>query len=102
MGRGLGTFQTPKQCNISCSTSLTRTSIQTPKPGTLSTGKATLAGALVGMTETVFHTPFETCKIRMQAREFAHCKSSWECAQEMLRAEGALSFYKGFEVRPAI
>lgn len=53
------------------------------------------------MTETVFHTPFETCKVRMQAREFAHCKSSWECAQEMLRAEGALSLYRGFEVRPA-
>ena len=69
------------------------------KSGTLSAGGATLAGALVGMTETVFHTPFETCKIRMQAKEFVHCQNSWECAQEMLRGEGVLSFYRGFEVR---
>lgn len=54
------------------------------------------------MTETVFHTPFETCKIRMQAKEFAHCRNSWDCARDLLRLEGVLSFYRGFEVRFAV
>jgi hypothetical protein len=61
-------------------------------------GGAALAGALTGMTETLLHCPFETLKVRMQAREFAHCRNSWACAQEMLRLEGALSLYRGFEV----
>lgn len=67
-----------------------------------SVGTATLAGALVGMSETVLHNPFEVVKVRLQAKEFAHCKNTWDCAGEMLRLEGPRSFYRGFEVRPCV
>ena len=59
----------------------------------------TLAGILTGCTETVMHTPFEKVKIRLQAVEFSHFRNSWDCAYQILRQEGMLGFYQGFEVR---
>ena len=50
--------------------------------------QATLAGTLTGLTETLFHTPFELLKVRLQTKEFAHCPNTYACALEVWGKEG--------------
>jgi solute carrier family 25 (mitochondrial 2-oxodicarboxylate transporter), member 21 len=59
---------------------------------------ATMAGALTGATETVLHNPFEVLKVRLQAREHSHLRNTMAIARDIIKAEGPLGLYRGFEV----
>eukprot|EP00043_Microstomoeca_roanoka_P015929 m.160312 g.160312 ORF g.160312 m.160312 type:complete len:290 (-) comp16359_c1_seq1:187-1056(-) len=64
--------------------------------GSLPTHRAGMAGALAGTTEALINCPFETIKVRMQAKEnLTRYKNTWDCARQVLRQEGALALYNG-------
>jgi len=59
---------------------------------------AALSGALAGGTEAFVNCPFETIKVRMQAREnLARYSGTMECLISTLRKEGVPAVYKGLE-----
>eukprot|EP01052_Picozoa_sp_SAG31_P046592 SAG31_NODE_8971_length_1355_cov_1.338376_2_plen_129_part_00 len=65
-------------------------------------GIATLAGAAAGATETLFHTPFEVVKIRMQAERGRLASTASDGAASPLtiayatfRREGVAGLYTG-------
>eukprot|EP01138_Halocafeteria_seosinensis_P013699 gb/GECG01013990.1/.p1 GENE.gb/GECG01013990.1/~~gb/GECG01013990.1/.p1 ORF type:complete len:329 (+),score=19.06 gb/GECG01013990.1/:1-987(+) len=56
------------------------------------------AGACAGMTEILVISPFEVVKVRLQAKERKSVyKNSFDAFGKMLKAEGPLVFYTGFE-----
>ena len=58
------------------------------------------AGAMAGFTEALVNTPFETVKVQMQAKEnLGRFKGTADCAAQLLRGEGPLGFYKGFQAQ---
>ena len=58
------------------------------------------AGAAAGFTEALVNTPFETVKVQMQAKEnLGRFKGTADCAAQLLRGEGPLGFYKGFQAQ---
>lgn len=66
--------------------------------GKLTSFGAIASGSLAGISEALINCPFETVKVRMQAKENLRLfKSSTECAMAMLKNEGITSLYKGLE-----
>lgn len=63
----------------------------TPSPSWQRDG---VAGAMAGMTETLFECPFENVKVRMQIQSLAYV-NSWECLWSILRHESPLCLYRG-------
>eukprot|EP00927_Polykrikos_kofoidii_P008736 TRINITY_DN13642_c0_g1_i1.p1 TRINITY_DN13642_c0_g1~~TRINITY_DN13642_c0_g1_i1.p1 ORF type:complete len:298 (-),score=35.82 TRINITY_DN13642_c0_g1_i1:85-978(-) len=68
------------------------------------TALRTVAGAAAGTSETLFHTPFEVVKIRMQAPSVGHGspvsmlnRGPWSLALGVLRHEGIRGLYAGLE-----
>lgn len=56
------------------------------------------AGACAGMTEIMVISPFEVVKVRLQAKERKNLyKNSFDAFGKMLKGEGPLVFYTGFE-----
>ena len=55
---------------------------------------AFLAGVASGPAEALIVQPFQVVKVRMQAKEhLGRYRSSFDCAAQMLRTEGALAFF---------
>jgi len=66
--------------------------------GKLSLTGAIGAGVSAGITEAFIVVPFELVKIRLQAKENAGLyKNTWDCLLKVVRSEGLLALYKGFE-----
>jgi len=64
--------------------------------GKLTVPATALAGALAGMSEALINCPFETVKVRMQAKEnLARFKNSTECFTALLKEEGVRGLYSG-------
>jgi solute carrier family 25 (mitochondrial 2-oxodicarboxylate transporter), member 21 len=55
-----------------------------------------VSGALAGCTEALVNCPFETVKVRLQAREnLTLYKSTFDCFLQTVRSEGVLALYRG-------
>ncbi|GBG25443.1 Mitochondrial 2-oxodicarboxylate carrier 2 [Hondaea fermentalgiana] len=66
--------------------------------GKLTSQAAAAAGALAGMSEAVVNCPVETVKVAMQSPDnVGRFNSTLECFMGILREEGPLKLYKGFE-----
>lgn len=64
------------------------------------THHAWLAGAAAGATETLVNNPFETIKVRMQAKEnIGKINSLGEAATMILRQDGVTGLYRGFQAQ---
>jgi solute carrier family 25 2-oxodicarboxylate transporter 21 len=66
--------------------------------GSLPWTRAFLAGALAGATEAFVNCPFETLKVRMQAKEhLSRYRNTADCLVQTVRSEGMLALYRGIE-----
>jgi len=66
--------------------------------GQLSNQRAFVAGAAAGATEAFINTPFETVKVRMQAKTSTYVSTA-DCVKQTLAKEGPLGLYRGFEAQ---
>lgn len=68
------------------------------KNGPENTLRHFFAGACAGMTEILVISPFEVVKVRLQAKERkSFYKNSFDAFSKMMKTEGPLVFYTGFE-----
>ncbi|CAM9668300.1 unnamed protein product [Phaeothamnion confervicola] len=68
--------------------------------GSLPGYRAAVAGSMAGMTECSVNTPFETIKVRMQAKEnLGRYTSVSQCAMSLVKEDGIAGLYKGLEAQ---
>ncbi|EDQ85660.1 uncharacterized protein MONBRDRAFT_34188 [Monosiga brevicollis MX1] len=70
----------------------------TLEDGSLPGHRAGMAGALAGSVEAFVNCPFETVKVRMQAKESRQMyQSTMDCSRQLLAKEGVAGLYRGIE-----
>lgn len=68
-------------------------------PNDLPWYKTMLCGGVAGAVSVFGNTPIDVVKTRMQGLEASKYKSSFDCAQQILKREGFRGFYKGTTAR---
>lgn len=54
-----------------------------------------LSGAVAGAASVIGNNPIDVIKSKMQGLESKKYKNSWDCAVQVLKADGVVGFYKG-------
>lgn len=68
--------------------------------GKLTNFAAAASGALAGTSEAIVNCPVETVKVAMQSKDnLGRFNSTWECFLAIVREEGPMKLYKGFEAQ---
>lgn len=72
-----------------------------PDVSKLNTGHTIAASLLAGAASVYGNTPVDVVKTRMQGLQASRYKNTWDCAVQIMRAEGPKAFYKGATARLA-